>query len=211
MRLDGNKVTLETKECISCQGTGRAAKQIPCPACKGTGRGIKGGKNGCRKCSGFKTAYSSTETVTCGGCEGTGKRPENDCDSMPDEWFASMPFRVYRHNREQTYNEYLLGIGCVYSCTDYGRAYAATDDKVIAEVSSHTFVQLCKVARNLTLCDHIGIFVNRDGYSVRAVYLPDAKDALTVIANERGKDDGFQTGSRLASEGLNGTIGAIYK
>ena len=125
MRLDGNRVTLETKEC-SCtwRGTpGLVAKQVPCPVCKGTGRGIRGGRDGCRKCHGFKWTYSDTENVTCSACNGTAIVPENSCDTMPDEMYLGLPFKVYRHNRELTYGENLLGWGCVYSCTDYGRAY----------------------------------------------------------------------------------------
>ncbi len=211
MQLNGNAITLELRPCTSCNGSGRAAKQVTCPACKGTGNGPKGGHNGCKKCSGLRYVYSRTETVTCGSCDGAGHVPENDCDTMPDAWWQALTFKVYRHERAISFNEYLLGLGCVFSCTDYGRAYESTDEKVIADVRAHTWIQLCKVAKDLTMCDHVGIFIAHNGYSVRAVYTPDAHDAIATIANERGKDEGFRVGGILAGEGLNGTMGAVYK
>jgi hypothetical protein len=131
---------------------------------------------------------------------------------MPNAWWAEFDFRVYRQDRGISYNESLLGRGCVYSCVDYGRAYDAPDDTaVLASVRAHTFIQLTKVAHAGRLCDHIGIFVNRGGYSVRACYLPDGQDAAAMIALERGKAEGFAVGERLAQAGSNGTLGAIYR
>ena len=166
---------------------------------------------GCRKCHGFKTTYSDTENVTCSACNGTAIVPENDCDTMPDKMYLGLPFKVYRHNRELTYGESLLGWGCVYSCTDYGCAYGSTDESVIADVRSHNHVQLCKVAKNLVLCDHVGIFIARDGYSVRAVYRPDGLDAITTIAHERPYSEGIAVGQAIYNAGGNGTLGAIYR
>ena len=213
MRLDGKKIILETKEC-SCtwRGTpGLTAKQIPCPTCKGTGRGVKGGVNGCKECHGFRTAYSETENVTCSACHGTAILPENSCDTLPDEIYLSLPFKVYRHNRQLTYGEELLGWGCVYSCTDYGCAHSATDESVIADVRTHGHVQLCKVAKDQELCDHVGIFIAANGYSVRPVYRADGLDAIATIASERSYSDGMTTGMRIAAAGGNGTLGAIFK
>jgi hypothetical protein len=84
--------------------------------------------------------------VTCPVCNGTARVPENSCDTMPDEMYLALPFKVYRHNRELTYGESLLGWGCVYSCEDYGAAFKSSDEKVLADVRGHGFVQLCKVA-----------------------------------------------------------------
>ena len=214
MRQEGNKVVLETKAC-SCtwRGTpGLVAKTIPCPTCKGTGRGPKGGVNGCRKCHGFRTTYSDTENVTCSGCNGTAIVPENSCDTMPDEMYLALPFKVYRHNRLLTYGESLLGWGCVYSCEDYGRSFKATDESVITDVRSHGHVQLCKVVnKELELCDHVGIFIAANGYSVRPVYRKDGLDAIATIASERSYNDGMATGMKIAAAGGNGTLGAIFK
>lgn len=62
----------------------------------------------------------------------------------------------------------------VFTCTDYGRAWRATDAEVVADVldnsGSH---QACKVAQdNGTLCDHVAIIVKPGGYAVKAVFAP---------------------------------------
>jgi hypothetical protein len=213
MKLSEDKKTviLEKKPCVWCDGTGLSAKQVPCYTCKGTGRGPRGGKGGCRKCSGFGHVYSPTEKETCTGCMGEKMVPENDCDSMPDEWWHNMTFKVYRQDRDQTYNEFLLAHNCVFSCSDYGKAAGASDESIIESVRKETYVQLCKVARDLKFCDHVGIFVNRGGYSVRAVFGSDASETLKTIASERGIDEGMAVGNAIAAAGGNGTMGAIYK
>jgi hypothetical protein len=90
-----------------------------------------------------------------------------------------------------------------------------SDETVIAEIKNEKggdFLQLCKIAnKENQLADHIGIFINRNGYSVRAVYESDAADAKRIIASERGKDEGFRVGTAIARNGGNGTLGAIYR
>jgi hypothetical protein len=131
---------------------------------------------------------------------------------MPDEMYLALPFKVYRHNRNLTYGEELLGWNCVYSCTDYGRSFSASDDSVIADVRSHRSTQLCKVAsKSLELCDHVGIFVAANGYSVRPVFRPDGLDALATIASERPYNEGMAVGMKIAAAGGNGTLGAIFR
>ena len=214
MRLDGNKVILETREC-SCtwRGTpGLVAARVTCPVCKGTGNGKRGGRGQCKECHGFKTTYSRTENVVCPQCDGTAIIPETSCDTMPDAMYLALPFKVYRHKRELTYAESLLAWDCVYSCTDYGRSFKTTDEAVVNSVREHVRVQLCKVAnKELELCDHVGIFIAQNGYSVRAVYRADGLDALKTISSERSYADGMATGMKIAAEGGNGTLGAIYK
>ena len=213
MKRDGKKVTLEMVSCTWCHGTGTAAALVLCPNCEGTGRGPRGGENGCRKCNGMRKVYSHTLTETCTSCNGAGQVPETNCDTMPAEWWSAFDFRVYRQDRAQTYNEYLLAHGCVYSCTDYGAAAGMSDDAIIAKVKDEErFTQLTKVAnKDNILCNHIGIFINRDGYSVRAVYDLDGSDALYILGRERGKEDGLRVGNAIAQAGGNGTMGAIYK
>jgi hypothetical protein len=214
MRLEGNKVILESTAC-TCTYSGKpgtVAKRISCPKCGGTGNGLKGGRNGCKKCYGFGTTYSDTETVTCTACNGTALVPENNCNTMPDEMYLSLPFKVYRHERSLTYGESLLGWGCVYSCTDYGDAFSASDESVIADVRTHLYVQLCKVAnKENQLCDHVGIFIARNGYSVRGVFRSDGLDAIAEIASQNSYADGMQQGTAIARDGGNGTLGGIYK
>jgi len=73
-------------------------------------------------------------------------------------------------------NESLLGFGCVYSITDYGEHKKFTDNELIDKVrDSESFIQACKIAKDDgTLCDHVGIFCNNNGYSVRPVYNEDS-------------------------------------
>ena len=214
MRIDGKNVILETKPC-SCtwRGTpGLVAKTVPCPTCNGTGNGPKGGRNGCRKCHGFRTTYSETENVTCSGCNGTAIVPETTCDGMPAGAFEALQFKVYRQNRGESYNEHLLAHGCVYSMSGSGRSMQTPDADLIAEVKAHgARCQVCKVSEKQVMCDHVGIFVNLDGYSVRAVYNPDGSDAQAVLNRERGLMEGMAVGTRLSGLGLNGTMGAIYR
>jgi RecJ-like exonuclease len=224
MKLDTETriVTFESKPCYGCSengiSTGKrfANEWQPCSECHGTGRGKRGGRNGCQKCNGMgKIIVQTSRLEICPNCNGTGKQPENNCDDIPAGWWQSFTFKVYRQERNQTYNEYLLGVGCVYSCTDYGTATGMTDEAIIAKVKSEEdghFLQLCKVAnKENRLADHIGIFVNRQGFSVRAVYESDATDTKRIIARERGKDEGFRFGTAIARNGGNGTLGAIYK
>ncbi len=216
--LENRTVILESKPCYGCDGTGKrfANEWQVCPDCNGTGNGKRGGRNGCRKCSGMgKNIVVTKRLETCPNCNGTGNMPENRSDCVPPEWWNLFTFKVYRQERKQTYNEYLLGIGCVYSCTDYGTAARMSDETVIAEIKNEKggdFLQLCKIAnKENKLADHIGIFINENGYSVRPVYDSDGSDAKQTIARERGKDEGFRVGTAIARNGGNGTLGAIYR
>jgi hypothetical protein len=223
MRLDSetHTVILESKPCWGCSENGSTGKRYAnewqtCRECHGTGRGKRGGRRGCQKCHGTGEIIVQTQQLeTCPNCHGTGHEPENNCDAIPPEWWESFTFKVYRQERNQTYNEYLLGIGCVYSCTDYGAAAGMSDEALIDKVKGEErYTQLCKVAnKENRLADHIGIFVNRGGYSVRPVYDSDATDAKQTIARERDVDEGFRVGVgvAMARAGGNGTLGAIYK
>lgn len=216
--LENRTVILESKPCYGCDGTGKrfANEWQECPECHGTGRGKRGGQSGCKQCHGARRIIAPTDKIeTCPNCNGTGKMPENNCDCVPSAWWNLFTFKVYRQQRKQTYNEYLLGLGCVYSCTDYGTAASMSDEAVISKIKSEEnghFLQLCKIAnKENKLADHIGIFINENGYSVRPVYESDGSDAKQLIARECGKDEGFQVGTAIARDGGNGTLGAIYK
>lgn len=185
MRIDNGLLTLGTKDCFC--GDGTVAKRLPCPACKGTGNGPRGGKGGCRKCYGSGTHYDQSVRETCRVCNGAFKdaEPENLCDRLSDEDFRAIPVRVYRSDRTQSWNEAHLGHGCVYSVTDYGAHKQMTDDELVADVRSQSYVQATKVVDRDTMrvCDHIGVFTSDNGFSVRAVF----ESATEVAADALGE------------------------
>lgn len=203
MRLEHGKIILERRECWQCRGTRKVNEWIPCTACKGTG---KKGARLCLTCkpqASFKRGFVlSIDTGVCQGCT-DGTQAENFGESIPLSVWESLPIKVYRSDRQQTYGEYLLAVGCLWSSTDYGEHKKLTDEQLIAKVRSNGFgiPQASKVCTpEGVLCDHIGIFTNHNGYTPKAVFdTPVAPNGLSV---ERG----IAVGERLASEGLNGTL-----
>jgi len=168
----------------------------------------------CPKCGtrvgGTNHQYVDTGTDNpCPSCGGTGRRNESLCGTYTTaELWRSLPFRVYRQDRAISWNESFLGYGCVYSCADYGRAWAAEDSATLAAVrEGDGRHQLIKVVResDMRLCDHIGIFLNRGGYSVRAVWGDPAPIAHRA-ASELSEDEGRIAGGRIAALGGNGTL-----
>lgn len=213
MQLVNGKLVMGKKNC-KCSN-GQQAGRITCPTCKGTGRGARGGARKCQGgCYGDGQKWSWEHPVTCTNCNGNyiNFEDEDRCDYMPDEIWQGLEFKVYRHNRPLTGNESLLGIGCVFSCTDYGDAWKANDDAaLIADVKSHTSHQATKVTKeDGTICSHVGIFVSPGGYSVRAVF-EDVKQVEAQIARERPYREYMAVGTAIADAGGNGTLGALYR
>ena len=96
---------------------------------------------------------------------------QHDTVQLPQDF----PIRVLRVHRGNTFNENYLGLGTLFSVTDYGSAAKKTDEEVIQEVREYIAhnkgTQAINVVRSkddLTLCDDLGVTVTRDGYSVRA-------------------------------------------
>lgn len=219
MRVENGIVVLEKVECKLCDGTGMYnSYRIPCPTCKGTRRGKRGGVNGCKDC------YDGTKLIiahdkVCHRCNGTKLQDESICDYTPDGFLATIPIKVFVRNANITFNEAYLGFGCLWSCEDYGRSwdyFAANGDEqewIEKNIRKEKHTQICNIAHEDTrqLCSYIGVFVNKGGYSVRAVY-ETPEEALSAIANERDKDSAMMIGSKAAELGLNGTIiGAFRK
>lgn len=208
MHIQDGKVIPTTRACWCEDGTvpGRKA----CETCHGTGRGKRGGKGGCRQCHGFKTQADFANRVPCDRCDGTQRVEETLYDYMPDELWKALDFKIYRQDRAISWNESHLGAGCVFSCCDYGRNWKANDPAaLIAEVKekgSHQAITIAK--RDGTLCHHVGIFVNRDGYSVRAVFADDPAAPLRDIAREPNEEDGRAIGMAVYRRGGNGTMAA---
>lgn len=223
---DVRKIVVGNRDCSHCFARGWLFGRKNCSTCNGTGdrKITKGPRKGklthCNNCLGGTVNDFDTQ-LTCPQCNGNPKlsEPGKLGDSMPAEIWKSLEFRVYRSDRQQTFNEYLLAYDCCYSCTDYGAHKQKTDEELIEDIRSReTSVQASSVTRKDEhnpqvgiLCHHVGIFCSDNGYSVRPVYDEDAIVVQAVIACERGKDEGFAVGAALADAGGNGTMGAIYK
>jgi hypothetical protein len=208
MRIKNGKAIYEEVQCWHCNGTGKIKQGISCPLYWQPVAHHPGHK--CPHC-GAKNKDShgliGEEIIECYICNGKGVRVEDRHDYMPNGFFQSLDFKVYRSNRPQTMNEYLLGFDCVFSCTDYGQYKSMTDEELIVHVKESTTHQYCSVVdKDNTICDHIGIFCNDNGYSVRAVF----KQVPDINSMEIERDKGMLRGSLLAGQGLPGTY-AIYK
>lgn len=193
MRYDmtARALVLEQKDCETCvygagergQYTGRKV----CEVCGGTGHGPRGGVGKCRGCSGFGHQPDFDNPVPCPACGGDwqGTALESFCDTAPDAAVLAMPVRIARLDRRNTFNENFIGMGCLWSTTDYGTAAAMTDDDLLEAVRTeltHHRVQAVKILRPYQrgatvalLHDTLVIAVTRDGYSVRA--LSDLKES----------------------------------
>jgi hypothetical protein len=172
IRVENGRLVFGLEDCVSCMGTKTIVGRKACTLCRGTGRTKGGqGKGDCRKCNGFKTEIDRDTHLPCPSCNATGKVQSNSCSYVPDKLYQGMEFRVFRSDRPQSINEALCGMGYVYSLTDYGRHESETDATIIAEVRAHGGVQATKIALDDgTLAAYIGIFCNRNGYSVKAVW-----------------------------------------
>lgn len=203
MKIENGMIVLETRKCSLCEGTGQKVERVPCPL---YGKAMRG--KACPHCGATrKDGHRYLETgkmVPCDFCNGTGVKQEDMCDTA-DSIYHEMTFKVYRQDREATWNESHLGAGCVFSCCDYGRAWnrPENNEALIADVRGHTFIQATKIAREGRLAEHIGIFITRGGYSVRPVFTMEETDAR--IAREPGEVAARIIGGAIAAQGGNGT------
>lgn len=151
------------------------------------------------------------EWNVCGRCNGTLVVPEDRYDYMPRELVCAIPHKLFRLKRGITFNESLLGIGCLWSCQDYGWAAKEPDEKVLgkvqAEIQKHS-VQACAVVDDLDrLPPAIGVFINSGGYSVRAL----TPDRLAAMAREYDYETGLQVGMEVFNQGGHGTLAGVYR
>lgn len=164
MKIIDGKLFLEEVSCpkeekrqLLCPRWGQKQRGTPCPHC------------GAKNQHDHKTV--GEYTVKCTQCGGTGKKKEEITDPFPTGLFGQLTFKVFRAERELTWNEQHLGAGCVFSCVDYGEAWKGSDKELIVKVKAHTWIQACKVAKDDgKLCSYVGIFVAPHGYSVRAIF-----------------------------------------
>ena len=169
MRVENGKLILEKRKC-SCND-GIVTYYDACPNNYKVVRGKYPG-NKCPHC-GAKNKWDhksiGSHEETCPRCNGAAILDESRYDSIPDELWQSLTFKVYRSNRRASWAEQWLGLGC-YSTVDYGAYKKLTDAEIIAKNREHHYIQACKVCnKDLIMCDHIGIFCHDQGYSVVAI------------------------------------------
>src|SRR5437867_7847602 len=116
MRIEDGRLVLERRECRQCWGRGTVATKARCPKCRGTGKGPRGGRNGCRDCHGFGTAYDQDQRVTCPTCDGhpEGFEGETRYDSAPEGMLDTIPVVAYVRESSLNLAETMLGHGTIY-------------------------------------------------------------------------------------------------
>ena len=167
MERKGDTLILGMRECTRCDADGTYVELKPCGYYNRT-----------------VTAHPGRVCPICQQCNGSKLIAETRFDTMPTKLFASIPMKVYPSDRGMSFNEAYLGIGCVWSCQDYGAHKKLSDAELIGKLQwpEHA-VQTCKVVNiDLEFCDHIGIFTNEQGYSVRAVTLEQTPDPSREVS-----------------------------
>jgi hypothetical protein len=178
MRIEGNIVVLERKDCHWCDenGTSPTKKWKVCEKCKGTG---KRGNGRCRNCNdrdgyypdgrrpGFVQYFDHEDRQPCTRCKGN--KHNFDEENWTDNIDVSfLPVEVLRTGRVQGWYESHIGQG-VYTVVDYGANQKMTDEQIIAPVVKELAkTQACKVVNNkeeMRLCEKIIIITGRTGYS----------------------------------------------
>lgn len=178
MRVEGNRVVLERKDCAWCNEDGTVAARVwnICPKCKGTGKRGNGRCMNCNDKNGYYIAgpipghvmeYDHDKRVPCRSCNGV--HFQTEVENYTDRVDVSfLPVEVLRSRREQSWAESYLGAG-VYTVVDYGRNQTMSDEELIAPVVKELkSVQASKVVKNkddLQLCDKIVIITAAGGYS----------------------------------------------
>lgn len=207
-------LTPDKAECLCVGGpcgTGKEAGRKPCPKCAGTGTGPRGGPGGCKECYGSGDRPDFENGITCRSCEGTGIVDSNICDSIAKDRLPELAdmieWRVARGDRPQTWSEAHLGMGCLYSVTDYGDHQKLSDEELLAMVRekfNDDYVQAIKIVDRETfkICDYLVIDCNRNGYSLRAYWGTPERMANLGTFEEAGK--------AIYHEGGNGTLAAGY-
>jgi DnaJ-class molecular chaperone len=168
MKVVDGKLVLETKNCSNCDN-GTVPSKISCKKCNGSGNGPKGGKGRCRSCYGSGSVWDHDNREKCKKCNGIFENAEKEtmCDYIPEFIWESLPIRVEKINKKTTWNEQNLGLGFIFCCVDYGRAYHDNDEKVIADVKKHKGVQASKIVDdNYNFAKEIVVTVKLDGYQV---------------------------------------------
>ena len=219
---DSHTLTLEPTTCRACRYysvPGTEPTKDNCPKCGGTGRGPRGGKYGCRECNGYGSRWNHEVTQPCSKCGGDyeGKDFESICDSAPKEAVDALPITVIRQEREASFSESYLGFGCLYSVTDYGRAWNADSSAALAvEVADDLhrgWTQAIKIVHDhkgdsntYDMATGLVVIVTRGGYSVRAYFEGRLDALLTATEQQMPAEAAMRIGTMYAAMGGNGTM-----
>lgn len=175
-------LTLDKIDCGYCDlartPEGKVFGRKTCLTCKGTGKGPRGKARGCRQCFGRGQEVDFASFEDCPVCHGAPERAKDEtwCDTAPHEAVQSIPVIVTREDRSGTFNEGYLGLGCLWSTTDYGTAWESPDQvtlvKVLSELATDRVQATNIVARGErstteSLVDALIINITRSGYAVR--------------------------------------------
>ena len=197
MKIENGTLVLETTSC-HCASTPTPGQIVPIQSCCQ--------KKRCTVCKG--DGYLRLQAVICNTCNGTRRRAETFSDYVPQEMIDSVPVRILRADRQASWNESYLGIGCVYSCIDYGDAARQSDEALLARLKErNTHFQACHFVRlenrqPVEFVEAFGVYVNRSGFSVRPIF---ASTGLKTF-NPPGTD--IAIGLAVANAGGNGTLAA---
>lgn len=183
--------------CYACNGhgiisaaTGRAFKSQKTADDARRRQDMSTRKRVIRKCwscegSGFKTNPARQH---CYGCHGHGKviTWATPGDVLPEwvgitdhvsreaahAWADAVTVDIQRHDGTSlTWGASTLGIGTVYACTDYGRAWEANDSEALrarVREGMRGSLQWCKITDRETrrIADYVAVHVTSNGYAV---------------------------------------------
>jgi hypothetical protein len=171
MKIVNGKAVFEEVQCWHCEGTGKYEYFITCPNWRKPVAHKPGRK--CEIC-GSKNQHDhkvvGSEIRDCTICNGKGSMMENLYDSDRGGVWKTLPVKLIRSNREQTWAEAYLGVG-LWSCTDYGAHQKMTDEELIQKLHEERsgYHQFCKyVDKELNVAPEIVVLCNDMGYSVIA-------------------------------------------
>lgn len=183
--MTARALVLGKKDCTTCRyGAGERGQYTgkkTCDKCNGTGAGPRGGRHSCRACSGFGTQPDFDNPIACPVCGGDWQdaMDETFTDEAPVGAVLSMPIVVARLDRNNTFNENYIGLGCLWSATDYGTAAETSDEDLILKIRHELETQRTQATKIVRpyergqtvalLHDTLVIAVTRNGYSVRAM------------------------------------------
>lgn len=171
MKIVNGKAVFEEVKCVHCNGEGKREYFNTCPNWNKPVAHRYGRK--CEIC-GARNQHShkviGSEIRDCEICKGKGLVMEDRYASDGGGVWKTLPIKVIRSMREQTWAEAYLGMGFC-SVTDYGAHQKMTDEELIKKVREEKggYNQFCKyVDKELNVAPELLILCNDMGYSIIA-------------------------------------------